>query len=285
MPSASAVIGPLKAAVLRHRTRRVAPSAMRTADWAGVPEAIRSRAFLSAGVEDARTLDAMLDMIDRHLAMDTTSGPAVTKASFLRDMRRLLGAEGKGDSNSLTDLGSRRRLALIFDMNVAEARGYADYLRDMTGPGIEVYPAQELVRVHDSAVPRDWEARWEEVGAPFFGGRMIALKASPVWAAISRFDRPWPPFDFNSGMGLLDISREESERLGLLRRGERAPRAVVPDFNDGVELDAAHLSESALDRLRSQLGDLVDIADGKIRMAPQSAGARASSPASEGGLA
>ena len=63
MPTASAVLGPIKAAVLRHRTRRLAPSAMRTAEWAGVQEAIRSRAFIVAGLEDARIADAMRDKL------------------------------------------------------------------------------------------------------------------------------------------------------------------------------------------------------------------------------
>ena len=45
---------------------------------------------------------------------------------------------------------------------------------------------------------------------------MIALKNDPVWTALSRFGRPWPPFDYDSGMGIADIDRETAETLGLL---------------------------------------------------------------------
>ena len=42
---------------------------------------------------------------------------------------------------------------------------------------------------------------------------MVALKEDPVWTRISRFGQPWPPFDFNSGMGVEDVSHDELRRV------------------------------------------------------------------------
>lgn len=47
---------------------------------------------------------------------------------------------------------------------------------------------------------------------------MVALKTDGIWKAINRFGTPWPPFDFQSGMGLVEIERSEADALRLLRR-------------------------------------------------------------------
>lgn len=52
-------------------------------------------------------------------------------------------------------------------------------------------------------------------GGKIRGGRMVALKSAPVWTNLSRFGRPYPPFDYGSGMGMEDIGREEAVELGL----------------------------------------------------------------------
>jgi hypothetical protein len=52
---------------------------------------------------------------------------------------------------------------------------------------------------------------------------MIALKTDPIWVRISRFGRPFPPFDFNSGMGLRNIGREGSDEPGLTQPGKPVP--------------------------------------------------------------
>lgn len=77
-----------------------------------------------------------------------------------------------------------------------------------------------------SKVPRKWERRWADAGGKFFDGRMIALKTDPIWIKISRFDRPYPPFDFGSGMGLRNITREESDALGLTQPGKEVPTQI-----------------------------------------------------------
>ncbi len=105
---------------------------------------------------------------------------------------------------------------------------------------------------------------WAANGGRFYDGRMIALKNDPIWAKISRFGTPWPPFDFGSGMGVDDVSREEAEAMGLLRAGKKV-RSVEKGFNDEVEASVESLPAAAQDDLKAAFGDQVEIRDGKAR--------------------
>jgi len=94
----------------------------------------------------------------------------------------------------------------------------------------ELYPAWRLVRNAWRGKPRtDWPERWAAAGASCgFEGALqndfIALKDSPIWAALGRGEGgfrdtlgdPFPPFAFGSGMGWRRVGREECERLGLI---------------------------------------------------------------------
>lgn len=128
---------------------------------------------------------------------------------------------------------------------------------------VDEFPALELLRVYDRDVPRgykiekgslvevaddDWPSRWR-AAAQTVGdtdalrilgdtGRMIALKASPIWQALGdgaggyddTLGNPYPPFAFNSGYDTDGVDRAQCEELGLIRPGQRAPRAEI-DFN------------------------------------------------------
>ncbi len=74
---------------------------------------------------------------------------------------------------------------------------------------------------------------------------MIALKSDAVWTNLSRFGRPYPPFDYGSGMGVEDVDRDEAIELGLLPKDE--PVDEVPDFDLALE------SEVSLDRIPEDL--------------------------------
>lgn len=248
MPELSAVLGPLKAAVDKHRRKAGLPTGLRTRDLDKLPAAIRDRAFFSAGVDHARTLSKLQELIDEALH-PVDGAPVMTRERFITTMRRALGVEGTGDTGDLADLASFRRLGLIYDMNVAEARAYARWQNWTDEDRLLTYPCQELVRVRESAVPRDWEERWAAEGGEFPDRRMIARKTDPIWRHISRFGRDWPPFDFNSGMGLREISRAEAERTGAIRKGERLKAPQDPGFNAGLSASVHDFSEEALHSL------------------------------------
>jgi hypothetical protein len=111
------------------------------------------------------------------------------------------------------------------------ATGHGQYLQSIDPDTIDMFPAWELIRVIDSRVKRDWTTRWADAAASAGDpdaqrmldthGRMIARKDSPIWTALSRFGRPHPPFDFNSGMDVEDVDRDSCVELGLIRAGDR----------------------------------------------------------------
>jgi hypothetical protein len=151
--------------------------------------------------------------------------------------------------------------------NLAPAQGYGQALQGAQPEVLDQWPAQELVRVVDSAEPRDWAARWAAAGGQFFGGRMVALKADPIWTAISRFKTPYPPFDFNSGMEVEDIDRDEAEALGLLERDAPAPAPELPDFNAELQATPAVRADYLRSALAESLQGLAEFAaDGVLKL-------------------
>jgi hypothetical protein len=169
---------------------------------------------------------------------------------------------------SLKDLGSARRLNLILDHNVREARGYGRRKEGNHPARLRAFPAQEFVRVYARQEPRtDWPQRWRDAGGTLYEGRMIAPKDSPVWRNLSRFGTPWPPFDFGSGMGLRNISRSEALRLGVIQPGQ----SITPDeqtFNDQAEISFPETTGALQKSILAQLGTAVQIINGTLRIAP-----------------
>lgn len=156
-----------------------------------------------------------------------------------RDIRKALAEAGyqppAGAEGGLLDHTSRSRLDLILQQNVRAARGYGKWAADMDPDRLDLWPAQELVRVFARANPRGtWRARWAGAGGKTFAGRMIALKTDPIWSAISRFGQPYPPYDYGSGMGVVDVARDEAVKLGLLTETEALTPEPVP-FPDMAE--------------------------------------------------
>ncbi len=205
--------------------KRIVTTDLDSAQIAALPRAAREAAFFSAKVQDARTLGAMKSELQR--ALDLTGNDS--RAAFVANMRKIIGggrvtdtvANIQGDSGKLTDITSGRRLGLIYDHQLTEARNRATWLREQTPALLDEYPCQELVRVRVSKNPRsDWAERWAAAGGQTYGGRMIAKKDSPVWEALSRFGTPYPPFDYGSGMGVRNVDRETSVALGVIKAAD-----------------------------------------------------------------
>ena len=247
MPNLAAVTGHIARAVDRHLGRESLPTGLSSYDIAKIPAAIRDRSFFASRVESARVVNLLRGLIDE--AVNPASGaPVMSRASFIAEARIRLGA-APGDSGDLTDITSSRRLGLIYDMQIEEIAAYVRWKNWGSANRLLTYPCQELVRVRDSAVPRDWEERWASEGGEFPDRRMIARKTDPIWRNISRFGRDWPPFDFNSGMGLREISRAEAERIGAIRKGERLTPVSDPGFNAGLSASVHDFSPEALHEL------------------------------------
>ena len=270
---------PLKDAVEKISAKTPVGSLLRTADWERVPLALRERAQFSAGVESVRVLQTIQDRIQGQIQQQREQlggGKEATfdRSSFIDALREIAIDEGLTPADpdkrgTIEDITSVPRLGLIYDTQIAQAQGYARWKLDQSEGALLLWPAQEFTRVEDRAEPRtDWPKRFAEAAQAVGDdgalrvqretGRMIGLKNSPLWAALSRFGTPWPPFDFGSGMGFEDIDREEAVALGLLGEKEIIEGAEK-DFNDGLQASAKGLSPELLDKLKEQFGKQIRV--------------------------
>lgn len=141
------------------------------------------------------------------------------------------------DDGGLKNPASIRRLNLIIETQTQMASSVAR-VSEQTEATLDLYPAWELTRLESRAVPRqDWQKRWRSAGdAVHWEGalqeRFIALKSSPIWAALGNgaggftdtLGNPYPPFAYSSGLDWMDVDRETCEKLGLV-----VGRAQTPD--------------------------------------------------------
>lgn len=247
-------------------------SALRSAQWEGVPQMLRDRSFFSARVEDVRWLSRAQELNRKILTGEREDGVLMDRTRFVEELQSLgrrLGLEpdDPAERGSITDPTSERRLRLIVNTQIEMALGYGEFLSGQDPEILDEWPAYELVRLRQAREPRDWPARWmsSEWGAQdLVAGRMIALKADPVWIRISRFGQPWPPFDYNSGMGFAEIDRDEAEELGLIAADD-VIEPSVPDFNESLQASVRGLQPRMVGALETIFGDQIEIEDGKAK--------------------
>jgi len=267
------------------RVKAIMPTTGGTADFDLIAPELRERAFFSARTANYDHLTRLNDIINRLVDPDYVTDPTTGERRPRRagegmdpslarmQIRESLASIGYDPAaagvkpGSLQDLGSDARIRVILDTNIRQARGYGQFAQGQSEAVLDQWPAQELIRVEDRQSPRDWTARWRGAGGKLVGGRMVALKSDPVWSAISRFNLPYPPFDYMSGMGVQDVDRDEAERLGLIDRDTQVP---PQDRNFNATLQAALPDPQAntgalLASLQDSLGPAVQIAGNILR--------------------
>lgn len=264
-------IQPLGEAVKKISARTPIGSKLRTEEWSHVPLALRERAMFSAGVESARFLADAQRGVEEILSFaveQTKNGAAlIDRSSLIARLREVALREGipvdPAKRGGLQDITSRARLGLIIDINTQQAQEYARWKAEQDPDVLDAFPAQELIRLEDRVTHRRWATRWLQAGGTLVQGRMVALKSSPIWTAISRFGTPWPPFDFNSGMGLEDIFREDAEALGLLTPADM-PQPQEESFNKNLRASTRGLGDGMLGFLSKLFGDKARIEGDEI---------------------
>ena len=232
-----------------------------TKGWSTVQAGLRDRALWSSEVTRTKILYAMRQNLSE-LARGGKS-----ESEIRRDIREYLGSIGydSGDNRgTIKDLMTKARLDVMMRTNVDQAKGYASHLQATSRVAILTRPAYKLVRVKQRKMPRDWGARWtaaaQKVGweGVARNGEMIALKTSPIWTALSRFGNPFPPFDFNSGMGVEDVKKSYCREIGLLGEDEQPKIPETPDFNGNLaEKVALDKSSAEFARLKDKFGDQI----------------------------
>lgn len=252
---------------LRHK--QLLPSDLRTAEWDIATHSspataawVKERAFFMASVANAAHLQAFRDAAAAVAAGTMSPGEARRHVRQLLKQARYKPAAGLEDT--VKDLTSEQRLKVSIDTNVALARGWAQHAQSMQNTE---RPAQELYRAGTSKKPRDWQTRWKQAAQGLVDvardGSMVALKTSPIWARLSRFGNPYPPFDFNSKMRVRSVSLERARQLGLIPTREEDPQAAqqqaalqrskIPSLNERVEVPM----QGVCDALAAQLQQLL----------------------------
>ena len=251
--------------------RKILPTDLNSEQLQKLPVALRDSAFFSSKVEDARILQEAHDTVAQIIKPEgRLPGDYMDMSTARLNIRNVLAAVGyapePGKAGSIEDLSSDPRLNLIVKMQVAMARGRGQWMATQDNDILDEFPCYELYRAEDRIEPRDWEARWEAAGGEFYGPeeRMIARKNSTIWTRISRFGTPWPPFDFNSGMDVQDVDREEAEDLGVIKPGQTVEAIEFPE----QELAAAigNMAGWLVDEIRLALGSKAKVTDDQIAM-------------------
>lgn len=234
-------------------------SKLDSSQWNQIQAGFRNRAFFSSRVAQVNILAAMRDKVREYSEGETDISKIRMK---IREDLQTLKYDPQGDRGTIHDLFSQARLDVIIKTNVAQARGYMQFAEGMSPGAFAAFPAQEFTRIRHSRKPRqDWPQRWAKAGGKTYGGKMIALKDDPVWERLSVFGNPFPPFDWGSGMGVLDVDRKTAIRLGLVSdeelRGKTAAlrEKPLPDFNRDMQakIQMRHDSPEA-DELRKIFG-------------------------------
>ena len=267
---------PFKEAIAALDQRVLLPTTGNSAQLAALPAALRDEAMFSSKVSDARILQAAKDRIAAIVQPEGRApGQSMNTATAreqIRDLLKSLGyAPEQGKEGSIEDLTSRSRLDLIIDTNVAMARGRGQWTATQDADVLDEWPCQELYRAEDREHERNWAQRWRAAGGKLYGvssepdfnfRRAIARKNDPIWYRISRFGKPWPPFDFNSGMDVEDVDREEAIALGVISERESVDPKHAPALNLSAPL--AHLADFLVHEVTQALGSRSSIKDGLL---------------------
>ena len=249
--------------------KNLVTSGLSSAEWTAMSAAVRDRAFFSSRIESVRFLETCRTRIAQLLdGAKNKDGAITSRAQVVSDIMRAARDAGISQgTESLKDPGSVARANVIIDTNAAMAAGYARAEQSNTLGARLAFPAQELVRVEERMVHRQWRSIWESKGGKIYEGkRMIALKEDPIWIAISAFGHPYPPFNFNSGMGLEDVSYDEAVKLGVIKDDYQPPdKSPLKAFNETLEADLKFKTNRKLfDDLYHIFGDQIRHEGGKI---------------------
>lgn len=251
------------------KLRALLPTTLSSEELQGIASDIRQRSIFSARVMNAQFLSDIGKTVDEMVQPRKVEG--VTKGLSLADAKSQLTeslksikyAPEQSSIGTVKDLSGEPRLTLIVETQVKMAHGYGQWAQGQDPDILDVWPAQELYRAEERKEPRDWVSRWTEAGGELFDGRMIALKNDPIWTDISAFGLPYPPFDFNSGMGVMDIRRSEAEALGLISIDETLTPEKLP-FDD-VKF-SPRLTPDLMESLIGQLGADYEFIEGVLQL-------------------
>jgi hypothetical protein len=251
-------------AMLRREVRAFIPTDLTHEQLKAVGSQVRERSLMMARVTNVEFGERV-----RGLTIDVAEG-RMSSTMARRRLSDLLGEMGympePGEEGTIKDLRSDARLNLIIRMQVQFAHGFGQWRMRQTTSELWANPCQELYRAYARKEPRDWLTRWQDAGGELYDGRMIAPVNAMIWTDISAFGLPYPPFDFNSGMDLKPVSREEAIDLGAFSE-HQVVHPEQRDFEDDGEAHLPELSKEMEGVLVDSLGEGWTYEDGVLHKA------------------
>jgi len=244
--------------------KNVMPTDMTTAELRRYSQAFREQSFYSARTVFEDVLGVYKSDVDlllnpkqiKDAARITETNPeglteiSTDLSSIKYRVRELLRehryTQPEGERGRITDLSSDARIKLIVETNRDLAWGNGMKRQGNTDVRIENYPGWMLFRLYEKKIPRDWPERFqlagEKCGEPDGwivngGGGMFALKNHPIWKELGSsanfddaLDVDYPPFAFNSGMRVEEVSRADCESQGIIAPDEYPPAKTESEF-------------------------------------------------------
>jgi hypothetical protein len=258
------------AAIRTLREKELIPTSMTSAMISRLRDDFTIRGMFSAQTMNAQLLQGYLDQLQDAGSQSNLATMRVAIKDLIDELE--IAPPSEEEAGTLTDLGSNARIGLVLKTNLEMARGKGQYDEGMTEGALQAFPALELIRVEDRREPRDWFDIWDDAADDLGDettatsaeetGRMVARKGDPIWLAISDFGQPFPPFKFNSGMGVEDVDYQDAVDLGVIDADSDAPDPEDFDFNEGVESSVAELAPEivkvlgeGLDGIATQVGN------------------------------
>lgn len=273
------------------------PTNLGSAELRAMGRNVLSQAIFSARTTQAAVLD---EIREATAAMLEGRENLATGMLRLRELYGKMGYTAEGGfpqdavgtvepalAGTLQDLSSRRRRRLVIDTNYRIAANQAFVEKGMTPDAVRQYPAWELVRIGARRVPRgkvmtkagleddpgeDWPSRFQAAGGEVILGRMLALKGSPVWQNLGdgaggftdTLGNAFPPFAYQSGMGIREVSRAEALEMGTLEEGSEA-EVMRPDLAASLRTAGKGLSAETIALFKDTLQK--DLATGRVSLA------------------
>ena len=267
------MVTPLEKFLAKHPT----PSGMDSKEWAALNAAMKENKFFSSKVENIRLLERLHRLIKNYLTGEKETlpnGETVIKVGSAADFSNQAlqwlqteglvppDAEGPKYHNDIKNIGALARLKLIFKTNVRHSIGAAQWEASMKPANLKAWPAFRFIRFPGAKTKRlvhvvNEDAVRLKTDFTFWADEMNA-------ASLGGFEVPWPPFGFNSYMDQEPVSREECERLGLLKPGEplKRPRGaerfgidLIERYGYGKKASTAKLPEELKAKLKKVYED------------------------------
>lgn len=230
-------------------------------DWAAESDAIRQSSFFSAWVGIADILQTekqhLLDFLTAARepvtlpdGTESTTLKAGSRAKFVADMKERFGWGPDDGGGSVRDKTSTTRLELIYTTKTHQSYGFGQYQEGSAPDIVDAFPAARFVRFGFVQEPREYHEQHRDE---------VRLKSDiEFWVSMNDpdmggFGVPYPPFGYNSQMGMIDVSRAEAEDLGLIAPGEPAQMPML-SFVEKLSHSVAGLDEEARAALVEQMG-------------------------------